>query len=594
MDTHGWDTVFVVDIDFINRALEKSTSELLTTFNFSEQGYEVRGAFGAWSIVPGGGGKLLWLQLPVKSGSISGGFGAAVDITGATVVVQVSLALLPAPGGAPGQMLQFDFQSVGDDALPATGAGVVSPVEVSDPTGRLTPLLKKQIGLAVAQCLVSRAANISFIFATLNPLAADAVPWLKPASSDYCYGVLSGQDKPVLAILSVNDARDTSALERKVDPSILAAGCDAGLAISAAMFLQNVLAPALGRSFGVAATTFAVSAPNTLTAGGFDLERVSAAGEHYYPKADALSAIVEDDRVAITLSGSCSMGMGISMTFNGSSIIGVDFDLVSQALSFPTIGIPSFSHDTDVPWYDYAAGAFMLGLPDLILKIVVDAVSSSLGHSLANSVGSGSISGTAAGIVTWAGMAEVKPVQGGLATAFYLRFIASTPTLVLADFSPIDCKAVSAAMAAKKVSPTAWSLDVTETRGYGFEGGVFAPWTLASASYDMGTLDFNLVFSVVVLSGTYTAGSQSKPIRMCPLHVRVPMAFRCKDAAGARLFALDTENGYWGPVEVSFAVPWPFLPQDDKDAFMSLLESWLGDHVDLFRPILSIIENPSL
>ncbi len=52
MDTFGWDTVFVADVDCINQSLAAAMSLLVAKFDFSEQAYEVQGTFGPWSIVP--------------------------------------------------------------------------------------------------------------------------------------------------------------------------------------------------------------------------------------------------------------------------------------------------------------------------------------------------------------------------------------------------------------------------------------------------------------------------------------------------------------------------------------------------------------
>ena len=74
------------------------------------------------------------MRLPIASGTVTSPGSPPVDVSGLAVTLQISLEMLPSPGGSGGQTLHFNFKSVGG---PATGDGVVTPVGVDDPGGRL-------------------------------------------------------------------------------------------------------------------------------------------------------------------------------------------------------------------------------------------------------------------------------------------------------------------------------------------------------------------------------------------------------------------------------------------------------------------------
>ena len=171
MQTFGWDTVFVIDVNRVNAALAAHGKNLLMEFDASlgeETNVSAAGRFRAWEVVEGGAAKILYIQMPILEGELTVGenlfssvlrelpdtskvIGAellgealaggarAVDLAGVSVVMAVSLHLLPRfDGPAPAsdsQDLKFDIQGVGS-GTPVPG--LVTPVNVIDPSGRLT------------------------------------------------------------------------------------------------------------------------------------------------------------------------------------------------------------------------------------------------------------------------------------------------------------------------------------------------------------------------------------------------------------------------------------------------------------------------
>lgn len=417
MNMNGWDTVFVASIDAINASLARATAKLIQKFRFAQQGFSVSGSFGTWSIVEGGSGELLMLQIQISSGSMQMAADApSINLSGLSAQLLVSLQLLPSKTTAGGQSLLFDFKAVG----PANqgGTGVVSPHDIVGGTN-LTLVQKAALGNAIASALVQHASDISFVFASLNPTQAGGVPWMQPTYSRYAYLAPAGT-LASLAILSVTSNRDVTVLPLLVDPTILQGKGNAGLAISPALFLQNVLAPTLLASFKASGTLMVNVAGVLVNSGQLALPELSRSGEDYHPHIDSLTAAVSDNQVQVALNGSCDMHMGVSMTFNASSNLGVAIDAQGKALSFSNIGTPTFHNDVDIPWYDHLFD-IISPAAEIILQVTVAAISSQLGGGISDITSAENFVQNASTMVTWAGGGGFQAQSGSLAGAFCMR-----------------------------------------------------------------------------------------------------------------------------------------------------------------------------
>jgi hypothetical protein len=425
--TFGWDTVFVAAITEINKALAQNAVQLVETFNFHEHGFHIEGTFGVWEIVPGGAGDLLELQIAIATGTLDmDGLPQPIGLKGVKVVLTVSLRFLPAPGVPQQKVLTFHFDSVADHDTTNTGDGVVSFNKTIAPDGLLTYLQQSAVGTAVASALVHNAADVSFVFATINPLAATRAPWLQPHNMAYYYADVLGTGAQMLSVLCVNSDRPISDLPHRLDPSLLAADQNAGLAISEDLFLANVLIPALAESFRTSVSNFRlgmvpdVNHQGVLLAGSFNLPPVHKAGQTYTPSINSLVAVVKDTQVHLTLSGRCNMKMNIHMNFRASSTLGVSFSTAAKTLVFTTIGKPEFHKQIQVPWYDHLVD-IITPIAEIVLDVTVAAIGSELAKSIAQVSSARDISAYAPNLVGWLGGTEFTPVQGGLATGLYLR-----------------------------------------------------------------------------------------------------------------------------------------------------------------------------
>jgi hypothetical protein len=412
---NGWDTVFVADADALNASLERSTSQLQQPFSFSEQGFSTSGTFGTWSIVPGGSGPLLMLQIDIASGTMRmSADGPSIDLSGMGVQLLVNLQLLPSPDAPSSQSLVFDFEQVGT----AGGPGVVTPHDVVN-SWSLSTLEKAALGNAVANTLVQHADEVSFVFATINPTQSSAISWIDPVASKYAYVAPAGLP-PALTILSVVTQRDISGLPLLVDPSILQGVGNAGLAIEPGLFLEKVMGPALLQNLGTSGTLVLNLSGVLVNTGRLSLPRIDRASESYYPTIKSLTASITDNQVNVAMDGGCDMHMGVSMTFSAKSSLGVALASDGMSLQFSTVGQPTFHKDVDIPWYDHLFDV-VGGLAEAILQICVAAISSELAGGISDVTSSQALVQTAPAIIDWADVGGFTAQSASLATALCLR-----------------------------------------------------------------------------------------------------------------------------------------------------------------------------
>lgn len=401
MDTAGWDLIFAISIDAVNRALLANQKALLTNFDLT-QNVKASGTYGSWKIVPGGSGQLVNLALTISAGQVQRGTGS-LPLAGAQVTLKVELALLPTSSG---QHLTFDFTN--------------SPVTLVNITGvpALGEIGAAALGAAIAADLAQRADQITFVLASVSPVGSGGPTWLNPAKLAFSYAVPAGKS-PVLGIFAVTTNVDISRLDRDVDPVVIGSG-EVGLAMAPSLFLMHVFGPALAAAFGTDTDKIVSTGPNSLGNNGqIGLPSVSKAGEDYYPKIDSLSATLADDHVAISLAGNCDMHMNINMSFNAQSSVAVSLGSLGN-LSLHTTGQPSFSHDVSIPWYDHLLDIVAV-VAEAILDITVAAISSELADGISHVAGTSEIVTQAPGIVGWVGTKGFTATQAGLDGAFYLQ-----------------------------------------------------------------------------------------------------------------------------------------------------------------------------
>ncbi|MEM7375101.1 MAG: TULIP family P47-like protein [Bacteroidota bacterium] len=414
MNIHGWDTVFAISVDKVNSALASNNGTIPEAFDFTQGGLRMSGTFDAWHIVNGGSGNLLRMNFPIKTGSFQMPGQSAVSLAGITLVAEVHLALLPE--GNSSKRLTFDIKAVGKNGQ--TGPGLITPVTLLDPQHHLT---SSQFGLVFSLLptfMVTHAQQVSFVFATVNFAPPNSNSWLTPVKSDYAF-IGKNDGSSFLAILSVTRNRDTSRLERKVDPGIIKTGANSGILISRDLFLANVIQPSMPSAYPHTSSgnfVFSASDHSIRNRGSLRGPDAKAGAITYHPVISSLRTTVNGGNLSTNLSGSTDMHAGITMTYQIATSYSLGFNTGNQSLTFRQNGTPSSSHHASIPWYL----AFMGPLAILIIEIIVPILANEIAASLNGAVSS-SITQTPPQTVKWKGAEPMRVHQALLDQNFLMQ-----------------------------------------------------------------------------------------------------------------------------------------------------------------------------
>ena len=94
--TLGWDTTYVLRVSDVNAVLESSPN-VPKTFSIvvdPEENYKASGNFGPWQIGLGGSGGIVFLAIPITTGSMTSG-SKEYSMKGAIAYISVKLKYIP-------------------------------------------------------------------------------------------------------------------------------------------------------------------------------------------------------------------------------------------------------------------------------------------------------------------------------------------------------------------------------------------------------------------------------------------------------------------------------------------------------------------
>ncbi|WP_218511632.1 TULIP family P47-like protein [Variovorax sp. dw_308] len=423
MNTNGWDTISVLNIEQVNTQLKTRLGALVMTFDTSwvdgfSGSYTATGSFGPWSIT-GGSGSDIYLTLPITSGSLQaqGSSAAPTDISGMSVTVIVNLEWVPAVVTPQGKSLQFALSSVTASGATRQPGGIYVK-SVTDPknTG-----FGAEVGSGIANVLLDSKDKITFIFAQTGVVDLSTATWLAPRQSTYSFQQPGGGNDQYLAILSVVDDRDISTLSSNIDAGIASTQYPLSFVISGDLFLQYVILPSLTKAFTDAnASTFAYANGQITAVHPFNLSGVKSGAITYIPKVSSMVVTVDANALKNVTSGSVYLDMpNAYLDFSATTSNVLSYDPTHASFAFQKDPHPTTSTKDRVPWYDYLLTLGALGAA--ITAIVLAAVESGLAGSLSGSALAGSLSAAPATSVTWQGLGQITIAAGSLNDCFLLQ-----------------------------------------------------------------------------------------------------------------------------------------------------------------------------
>ncbi|NNF25267.1 MAG: TULIP family P47-like protein [Rhodobacteraceae bacterium] len=244
MTLDGWDTVSLSDVALVNEAMVRRQNEFITEFDFKEGRLHFSGRFGAWQIREGGGLQSLNVEIPIDHGKLIGipRSKRPFDVAGLLLRVKLKLRLLPAPDGSEHAQLMFDL-----DADTSRGPDQpVLPVEVIDPSGKISRTRLQYLAIAAAACLSAHAQKVTYVFASVKTRGTSDAAELATPYHDWLH-VITSEGRQYLAIFGAL-SKPAGRVDR-IDPALIKTLGSAYLALSVRMFHERFLCPVLSGSF---------------------------------------------------------------------------------------------------------------------------------------------------------------------------------------------------------------------------------------------------------------------------------------------------------------------------------------------------------
>ncbi|MCA9055553.1 MAG: TULIP family P47-like protein, partial [Planctomycetaceae bacterium] len=165
MNTYGWDLVFVTRGDVVNRSLAEHLQKTPVSVSYTEDNVSVAARFSSIQIVAGGGGKLIYFEMPVETGTISLG-DRKWKIDGTEVIVELQLAFIDNADLSHVQDLRFHLAVAGKQVGDTTD-GAVTLVKCLPGKG-VDSSAASAFSQHVVDCLLANRDQLAYVFAAIN------------------------------------------------------------------------------------------------------------------------------------------------------------------------------------------------------------------------------------------------------------------------------------------------------------------------------------------------------------------------------------------------------------------------------------------
>ena len=371
-DTFGWDTVFALRVDDVNKAIISGKSTP-TTFSQSVNNGEVvaSGTFTDWQICMGGDGKLLHLALPISSGQLDvPSYGTSTTFTDVTAIIEVELAYFESVGTLPTAGSTGTFHDLKINT--ANDTVKVLTVNYNAPTTDFT--VKSQLPGALAAWLNAHLSVFDHIFATINlNRVADtgSFQWLFPTDSYYAYSDRATVEESLLAVLCMTNGNDAKKCVPEVTVNAIPTGARAGCLINPARFFQYMVLPNMPHAFpGAQTTDFTLDADGqglTMTnADGLGVTTTDDTGKTYSTTITLLTIAVVG--TTVVMNSACHTNISPGLNAYSTSTHTYNIGLVKtpngkETLGFNAVGDPVVNHWTTqstgleiLQWMEVAVG----------------------------------------------------------------------------------------------------------------------------------------------------------------------------------------------------------------------------------------------
>lgn len=409
VQTKGWDTISIIKKEKINKALELNWGKLNPSFNYESEGVSVCGQFSSWSIVDGGGGQLLRIQMPIQSGKLETPE-KQFNLDGCTAYIDVSLSLIPEKTSK--AVLRTSYQNLAlkreDITLDRGGWLLPNKLCPSEQVGVYDQVVLQYI----CKYFIANPNQFEQIFAEVSFAKSGCPDWAKPKKCAYSY-----LDSGYLSILSVCSDKDVSRLPLDVDVSGCNMAKSASYILSNQFFLQNIFLTGLTDLYqNCGLGDFYYQNNEYKNIWELRMKSVKAGAINYTPIVYKNKNIIktENGRVNISFDGKCSLKAGIYMYWGGCVEWGVSLENGVLRLYLSTSG---FHHSADtIPWYLVWLSPIVV----IIYNVTVSAISNKLTKNIENRIKNIHIANM--DCVQWMALAGTLPDSVSISEALILGY----------------------------------------------------------------------------------------------------------------------------------------------------------------------------
>ena len=453
MSTQGWDFISVCSQNKLNELLTNTMTEKPARVSFSDNDtIKFDAEFGPWQITEFGNSGMLVMKLPIAKGTYEStnefDEGGRFDLSGAEFEVKIKLKLIETEGSDKTD-LHFDLSKSGkdEDDEDATvlmgGMGELTGIlDERDETGSVASNIYQNL----AGCLVAHKEQIAVILSSVMHAPTGGAAWLKPKASRYFF-TENGNDSDgnplpggLAVALSVRDI-DIDQLPTELNSTLMTGGYDVTVAFGPEIFLENIIKPHLGESFGVAEEAFSMQGGSIFFTGipgvkpplGMFLpcKVVETFIANYDPVLSSFSMKVDGERLVSTCYGLFFL-TGLKdawVEFWSTPKLAYNFDKGLGISGFFSVGDDEADYTKHIPAWEYiiaAASIPVLGpiIGIIVLSIVdsvIAAVSTGVAKAVKSSSGTGNLDGLASVAAKWPGSDDIDVQAAALADCFYVR-----------------------------------------------------------------------------------------------------------------------------------------------------------------------------
>ncbi|QMU59640.1 MAG: TULIP family P47-like protein [Boseongicola sp.] len=244
----GWDTVFGIRYANVNSSIVASGA---SPDDFSESATDtdgdvatITGPFGDWQLTGGGAGRLIMMEIPVPTVTLTRT--GKTDQTRTNVVYTVKVALEPVPVGSGdqgGELFAFRLIAPKDSFL-SDGVPLITVESVEyDGSETDTPTNFYLRGL-METWLNKNAQEFDHVFATVNlnsKADKEHFQWLRPTDTSYAVYDDGTVENGVFGVLCMTEGRESAHRAQMISPDTLTAGKTGSFLISKERFLRKMI-----------------------------------------------------------------------------------------------------------------------------------------------------------------------------------------------------------------------------------------------------------------------------------------------------------------------------------------------------------------